>query len=211
MMNECAIATLPNNTLVMNARNYVGQADFTVKRAIMWSHDEGDSCEWHLDRHVQKQPLRFVCAAMSHWLQSRVLLAPRVIGIGPYLNPDLPDPVVQGSMVAGDHTPASLGVGEPLFFTNAHTELDRANDTLMMSTSGGLHWEEVFQIQHGCSEYTGLVQFKDGRIGAGFDDGGPFPSNYQPMRAQCKVPATNETFVLLELSRRNTGDDDGPS
>ena len=60
-MNECAIATLPNNTLVMNARNYVGQADFTVKRAIMWSHDEGDSCEWHLDRHVQKQPLRFVC------------------------------------------------------------------------------------------------------------------------------------------------------
>ena len=46
-MNECAIATLPNNTLVMNARNYVGQANFTVKRAIMWSHDEGDSCEWH--------------------------------------------------------------------------------------------------------------------------------------------------------------------
>jgi hypothetical protein len=88
-------------------------------------------------------------------------------------------------MVAGDNTPASLGVGKPLFFTNAHTELDRgvenvplfvpvviipaanrrcssfspikklkqgaffsaANDTLMMSTSGGLHWDEVFQIQ----------------------------------------------------------------
>ena len=43
----------------------------------------------------------------------------------PYFNPDLPDPIVQGSMVAGDHTPASLGVGKPLFFTNAHTELDR--------------------------------------------------------------------------------------
>jgi hypothetical protein len=45
MMNECAIAALPNNTLVMNARNYIGQHNFTVKRAIMWSHDEGDSCE----------------------------------------------------------------------------------------------------------------------------------------------------------------------
>ena len=140
----------------------------------------------------------------------------------PYLNPDLPDPIVQGSMIAGDHTPPSLGVGEPLFFTNAHTELDRANDTyvrqppgrsfaerltgsfahrLMMSTSGGLHWEEVFQIQHGCSEYTGLVQFQDGRIGAGFDDGGAFPPGYQPRRNQCKGQTTNETFVLLELSK----------
>ena len=71
----------------------------------------------------------------------------------------------------------------------------------MMSTSGGLHWEEVFQIQHGCSEYTGLVQFKDGRIGAGFDDGGAFPPGYQPRRNQCKGQTTNETFVLLELSK----------
>merc|ERR1712060_583875 len=39
-MNECALAVLPNNTLVMNARNYVGMKDFSVKRAIMWSHDE---------------------------------------------------------------------------------------------------------------------------------------------------------------------------
>ena len=102
----------------MNARNYIGQKDFSVKRAIMWSHDEGDT-----------------------W-------------IGPYLNPDLPDPIVQGSMIAGDCTPVGLGVGKPLFFTNAHTTLDRANDTLMMSTSGGATWEKVLQIQHGCSEYV---------------------------------------------------------
>eukprot|EP01047_Picozoa_sp_COSAG01_P047512 COSAG01_NODE_4546_length_4932_cov_10.841092_1_plen_595_part_10 len=137
-MNECAIATLPNGTLVMNARNYIGQKSFSVRRAIMWSHDEGNS-----------------------W-------------IGPYLNGDLPDPIVQGSMIAGSATPPSLGIGQPLFFTNAHTELDRANDTLMMSTDGGARWLKVFQVQYGCSEYTGLVQFKDGRIGAGFDDGGPF-------------------------------------
>jgi hypothetical protein len=41
------------------------------------------------------------------------------------------------------------------------------------------HESGVFLTQHGCSEYTGLVQFKDGRIGAGFDDGGPFPPHYQ--------------------------------
>ena len=56
--------------------------------------------------------------------------------IGPYLNPDLPDPIVQGSMIAGDHTPPSLGVGKPLFFTNAHTELDRANDTYVRQPPG---------------------------------------------------------------------------
>ena len=54
----------------------------------------------------------------------------------PYLNPDLPDPIVQGSMIAGDHTPPSLGVGKPLFFTNAHTELDRANDTYVRQPPG---------------------------------------------------------------------------
>ena len=202
-MNECAIATLPNNTLVMNARNYIGQANFTVKRAIMWSHDEGDSCE-----HLQAA-LHFVFATMTRHgligsgLVLHVWLCAMHVGIGPYLNPDLPDPVVQGSMVAGDYTPVILGVGKPLFFTNAHMEFDRANNTLMMSMSGGLHWQEVFQIQNGCSEYTGLVQFKDGKIGAGFDDGGPFPPNYLPKQGQCKKPATNETFVLLELSRRN--------
>ena len=119
----------------------------------------------------------------------------------PYLNPDLPDPIVQGSMVSGANTPASLGVGQPLFFTNAHTELDRANDTLMMSTSGGESWEPLLQIQHGCSEYTGLVQFKDGRIGAGFDDRGPFGAGYKPGQNECKMRTNNETFVLVELAK----------
>ena len=164
-MNECAIATLPNGTLVMNARNYIGQKSFSVRRAIMWSNDEG-----------------------THWSD-------------PYLSSDLPDPIVQGSMIAGSATPPSLGVGQPLFFTNAHTELDRANDTLMMSTDGGARWEKVFQVQHGCSEYTGLVQFMDGKIGAGFDDGGPFTEGYQPRRAECKSRRTNETFVLIELTK----------
>ena len=163
-MNECAIASLPNGTVVMNARNYLGQANHSVKRALMWSHDEGVS--WS----------------------------------APYLNPDLPDPIVQGSMVAGSHTPLGLGVGQPLFFTNAHSEWDRANDTLMMSTTGGATWQPLLRLQHGCSEYTGLVQFKDGRIGAGFDDGGPFPAGYKPGRNQCKMMTNNETFVLVELT-----------
>ena len=51
--------------------------------------------------------------------------------------------------------------------------------------------------------YTGLVQFKDGKIGAGFDDGGPFPPNYPVGKgaAVCKGQTANETFVLIELSK----------
>ena len=39
--DECAIAELANGTLVLNARNYVGQAQQTVHRSIAWSHDGG--------------------------------------------------------------------------------------------------------------------------------------------------------------------------
>ena len=42
-MTECSLAALPNNTLVMNARDYIGQLQHTVHRATLWSQDEGES------------------------------------------------------------------------------------------------------------------------------------------------------------------------
>jgi sialidase-1 len=43
--NECAVAELSNGTLVVNARNYVGQESPSAPthRAISWSHDGGES------------------------------------------------------------------------------------------------------------------------------------------------------------------------
>ena len=43
MTNECAIAELDNGTVVMNARDYVGQASHTAHRSISWSNDGGES------------------------------------------------------------------------------------------------------------------------------------------------------------------------
>ena len=40
-MTECSLAVLPNNTMVLNARDYMGQKTHTVHRATMWSPDEG--------------------------------------------------------------------------------------------------------------------------------------------------------------------------
>ena len=34
----------------------------------------------------------------------------------PYFNPDLPSPICEGDMILGAHTPAGLGVEQPLFF-----------------------------------------------------------------------------------------------
>ena len=39
------------------------------------------------------------------------------------------------------------------------------------------------------------------KIGAGFDDGGPFAEGYEPRRNQCKMRTNNETFALIELSK----------
>ena len=74
--DECAIAELPNGTIVLNARDYVNQSAQTVHRAIAWSDDGGRSFS----------PV--------------------------YFPPTLPDPVVEGSMIWGEHTPAALGVGQ---------------------------------------------------------------------------------------------------
>jgi hypothetical protein len=41
--DECAIAELPNGTIVLNARDYVNQSAHTVHRSIAWSHDGGRS------------------------------------------------------------------------------------------------------------------------------------------------------------------------
>ena len=43
LTNECAIAELHNGTIVMNARDYVGQASQTAHRSISWSNDGGES------------------------------------------------------------------------------------------------------------------------------------------------------------------------
>ena len=40
-MTECSLAALPNNTVVLNSRDYMGQKTHTVHRATMWSSDEG--------------------------------------------------------------------------------------------------------------------------------------------------------------------------
>ena len=61
--------------------------------------------------------------------------------------PTLPDPVVEGAMVFGAHTPASLGVGTPLFFTNPASELAREDITLKMSVDGGAAWTTVHEVQ----------------------------------------------------------------
>ena len=44
-MTECSLAALPNNTVVLNARDYMGQLAHTVHRATMWSSDEGASTQ----------------------------------------------------------------------------------------------------------------------------------------------------------------------
>jgi len=41
--NECSVAELANGTVVMNSRNYVGEATHGVHRYISHSHDGGDS------------------------------------------------------------------------------------------------------------------------------------------------------------------------
>ena len=53
----------------------------------------------------------------------------------PLYNLDLPSPVENGDMILGAKTPASLGIGKPLLLTHPQSELDRANGTLMMSTT----------------------------------------------------------------------------
>merc|ERR1712203_28679 len=109
----------------------------------------------------------------------------------PYFNPDLPDPIVQGSMILGSRTPARLGVGQPLFFTHPQSAVDRANNSLLMSTDGGARWTNLLQVHHGCSEYSGVVQFSDGKVGSGFDDGGLFGEGYKP--PACKPRTNNES------------------
>jgi hypothetical protein len=92
----------------------IGQKTHTVKRAIMWSTNVGQS-----------------------WTD-------------PYFNPDLPSPICEGDMILGPHTPESLGADQPLFFTHPQSALDRANGTLLMSTTGGARWTPLLTYQHGC-------------------------------------------------------------
>lgn len=108
-------------------------------------------------------------------------------------------------MITAEHTPSSLGVGQPLLFTHPQSALDRANGTLLMSTTGGARWNPLLTYQHGCHSYSQMVQFNDGKLGIVFDDGGPFPASYDPQRGQCKGITSNQTFVLVELSKSSEG------
>ena len=104
----------------------------------------------------------------------------------PYFNPARPSPICEGDMILGSHTPPSLGVGQPLLFTHPQSSLDRANGTLLISTTGGARWTPLLTYQNGCHSYSQMVQFKDGKLGIVFDDGGEFPPNYNPAHGQCK-------------------------
>ena len=123
----------------------------------------------------------------------------------PYFNPDLPSPICEGDMILGVHTPTSLGVVQPLLFTHPHSALDRANGTLLMSTTGGARWTPLLTYQHGCHSYSQIVQFKDGKLGIVFDDGGEFPPGYNAASGQCKGITSNQTFVLVELGGTRAG------
>ena len=68
-----------------------------------------------------------------------------------------------------------------------------------MSRTGGQSWERLLQVaQDECSQYTGFVQFDDGKLGVGFDDGGPIPVGWRP--GDCKSDPDNESFVLVGLA-----------
>ena len=65
--------------------------------------------------------------------------------------------------------------------------------------------EQLIRYQPGCHASSGVVQFKDGRLGVLFDDGGPFPKGYNALKGDCKDKVQqevgmNESFVLIELS-----------
>ena len=155
--DECAIAELPNGTVVLNARNYINQSKQTVHRSIAWSDDGARSFS----------PV--------------------------YFAPDLPDPVVEGSMILGSYTNQSLGVGQPLFFTNPASYVAREDITLKMSTDGAASWSTVHLVQRGCGMYSSVVQFRDGSLGVQWDDAHLGPISHAGL--------ANETFVRLALSK----------
>ena len=66
-------------------------------------------------------------------------------------------PVENGDMILGGNTAASLGIGKPLLLTHPQSELDRANGTLLMSTTAGASWEKLLQYSHGCHASSQLV------------------------------------------------------
>ena len=51
LTNECAVAELANGTIVVNSRDYLGQASHTTHRAMSWSNDGGETLS-----HVFRAP-----------------------------------------------------------------------------------------------------------------------------------------------------------
>lgn len=61
--NECSIAELANGTVVMNARNYVGQSEKTVHRYIAHSYDAGET--WPVGWFASDLPDPVVFSALA--------------------------------------------------------------------------------------------------------------------------------------------------
>jgi sialidase-1 len=72
LTNECAVAELANGTLVLNSRDYLGQAAHTTHRAISWSNDGGETLS-HAFR-VPTLPDPIVEGSMTTDTQAKVLV-----------------------------------------------------------------------------------------------------------------------------------------
>ena len=73
-MSECAIAQLTNGTVVMNARDYLGQRNYSVNRAIMWSDSEGTN--WSKPYFAPDLPTPIYIYAKARWSSVSTLQLP---------------------------------------------------------------------------------------------------------------------------------------
>ena len=104
-------------------------------------------------------------------------------------------------MVFGEHTPAALGVGQPLFFTNPASEVAREDITLKMSQDGAASWSTVHLVQKGCGMYSSVLQFPDGSVGVQWDDAHGGPISHAGLANGACPPAAAVSTRLLPLCR----------
>eukprot|EP01047_Picozoa_sp_COSAG01_P063686 COSAG01_NODE_8298_length_2839_cov_2.077737_1_plen_193_part_00 len=185
--NEVAVAELADGTVVLNSRDYLGLSHYTPDGVPMFPFGSTAS-QWN---HSVHRGLSFSTDGGSSFGAT-------------YFAPDLVDPVCEGAMLAGWHTPHTMGVAgnQTLFFTNNRANYLRANLTLSASIDGGCRWSEVVRIATGNTEYSSIVQFQDGALGVAFDDGSGVncPKSKPYHCAKC----VNETFKLIQLHRASS-------
>ena len=182
--NEAAVAELADGTVVVNSRNYLGVSHYTAKDGVP-IYPYGSSASAF--NHSVHRGLSFSSDGGSSFGNT-------------YFAPDLVDPVCEGAMLAGWDTPHGLGVvgNASLFFTNNPVWYARANLTLSVSVDGGCRWSHVARVATGNTEYSSIVQFRDGALGVAFDDGSGVecPPSQPYHCAKC----VNETFKLIRLA-----------